>query len=349
MRVLLIKTSSLGDVLHALPAVSDASQQLAGLELDWVVETPFAAIPGWHPAVDRIIPIATRHWRKQPLAFIGGGARSFWRNLRQQHYDLVIDGQGLMRSAVIAGCARGQRCGYSRNSARESLAALGYQHRIETSVTDHAILKLRKLFAQCLGYSLPASAPDSGLRDAKFNCVGIERHLDQPYLVFLHGSSWSNKLWPRHYWQSLITIATDSGYRVLLPSGNPAEQKRATELATSSAQAIALPPLKLDQLAAVIQRARGLVATDSGLGHLAAALARPCVSVYGPTDSTRTGTLGNQQIQIQSQRHCSPCLQRRCQFPEATLAKPPCFNDISADTVWGKLSHLLTASSQIKQ
>ena len=345
MRVLLIKTSSLGDVLHALPAVTDACHHIPNLELDWVVETPFAEIPGWHPAVQRVIPVATRHWRQHPHTFFTGGATSFWRDLRQQHYDLIIDAQGLMRSAIIASCARGRRCGYSRSSAREPLASLSYHHRVGVNSSDHAIPRLRQLVAGCLGYSLPTSVPSAGLAGVNFDTSHIEEYLDQPYLVFLHGTSWQTKHWPQTYWQSLITLATESGYRVLLPWGSAAEQQRATQLSASIAQATVLPHLNLSQLAAIIQHAQGIVATDSGLGHLAAALNRPCVSVYGPTNASRTGTMGKHQVQIQSQRHCAPCLKSHCQYPDPELVDPPCFNDISADSVWGKLSQLLTTLS----
>jgi heptosyltransferase-1 len=130
MHVLLIKTSSMGDVIHALPALTDAMRAIPGIRFDWVVEEAFQEIPAWHPAVDRVIPVALRRWRKKPLkALISGEWRRFKRALRERQYDLVLDSQGLMKSAWLAQKARGPRAGFDKKSAREPLASWFYQKK----------------------------------------------------------------------------------------------------------------------------------------------------------------------------------------------------------------------------
>ncbi len=195
-RVLIIKTSSLGDVLHTLPAVTDAAQQLPGIRFDWVVEEPFAEVPAWHAAVDEVIPVALRRWKHRPFHVLRvGEPQAAVKHLRRQHYEQIIDAQGLVKSAVISRFARGPRTGLDRDSAREPLAARAYNRTISVARDQHAVLRVRQLFAAALGYTVPASGPDYGIR-GKFQAG--ER---QPYLVFLHGTTWPSKHWPDTYWR----------------------------------------------------------------------------------------------------------------------------------------------------
>lgn len=153
MRVLLVKMSSLGDVVHALPAVTDASRH--GIEFDWVVEEAFASIPERHPAVRRVLPIAWRRWRKN-LFRERGALRAFVTMLRSERYDLVLDAQGLIKSAVVTALARAPlRAGLSFSAAREGVAAAAYNRRIDILPGDHAVNRLRRLFAAVFDYPLP--------------------------------------------------------------------------------------------------------------------------------------------------------------------------------------------------
>jgi len=164
MRVLLIKTSSLGDVLHTLPALTDAAEAIPGIRFDWVVEEAFAEIPEWHPAVGRMIQVAIRRWRKAPLkAILSGEWTTFRRQLRAREYDLVLDAQGLIKSALLSRMAKGRVVGLDKNSAREPLASRFYQQGFPVERGEHAIVRLRKLFAKALDYELPTSALDYGI------------------------------------------------------------------------------------------------------------------------------------------------------------------------------------------
>ena len=165
MRVLLVKTSSLGDLIHSFPALSDAGRAIPGIRFDWLVEEGFAEVPAWHPGVLKVIPIGLRRWRRGwRKAWDSGELGEFARLLRQQRYDLVIDAQGLIKSALPAVLAHGRRAGLDRVSAREPLSALFYQRRYRVARGQHAVERVRQLFAQALAYPLPADPPDYGLR-----------------------------------------------------------------------------------------------------------------------------------------------------------------------------------------
>ncbi|MBF0157869.1 MAG: lipopolysaccharide heptosyltransferase 1, partial [Magnetococcales bacterium] len=163
-RLLLVKVSSLGDLLFALPALTDACQALPGIRFDWVVEKAFAEIPTWHPGIDRVIPLGLRHWRRRPISLFGPeGAWPFLRHLRERHYDQVLDAQGLLKSGIISALARGRKSGFDAPSARERSSAWFYTQRHPVPQGDHAISRVRRLFAMALGYPLPDSPPDYGL------------------------------------------------------------------------------------------------------------------------------------------------------------------------------------------
>lgn len=337
MHVLLVKTSSLGDVLHALPAVTDAVRAHPDLRFDWVVEEAFAEIPAWHPAVAQVIPVALRRWRREPWrALAGGELRRFLRALRARRYDKVIDAQGLLKSAfLIARLARGVRCGLDRVSAREPLAALAYDEAYAVAKDQHAVARVRRLFAAALGYDMPPGAPDYGIERARF--AGGKR---EDYVVFLHGTSWPSKEWPEEYWCALAARAEVAGLAVYLPWGNAAEHARAGRIAQASRNARVAERMDLNGVARLLAGARAVAAVDTGLGHLAAALAVPCVTVYGATDPARTGTLGAAQTHLRARFACAPCFSRRCTYTGAAEAAPACYTSLAPETVWHELEKL---------
>jgi len=292
-----VKMSSLGDVIHTLPALSDALAALPGIRFDWVVEEAFAEVATWHDAVDRVIPVAIRRWRKHPVKdFTGPEWRGFRRTLRARQYDAVIDAQGLLKSAFITRLVRGPRHGMDRSSVRERLAALAYDHPIRVPRELHAVERTRLLFSRALGYSLPRTLGDYGLTQ-----LTIPRLPRIPlHILFLHGSAQRSKLWPEAGWQALARLAATAGYRIWLPWGNEEERGRAQRIAVAAANAEVLPRLGLGELAARLQQVSGAVAVDTGLGHLGAALATPTVSLYGPTSARLVGTYGSNQVHIVS-------------------------------------------------
>lgn len=340
MRVLVVKTSSMGDVIHTLPALTDAAKIYPDIEFDWIVEEPFQMIPAWHKNVKRIIPLAFRRWRKQWLqALLTGEMKNLWNEVRAVHYDRVIDAQGLLKSALLTRMSRGLKTGYSWTSARESMASIFYQHHANASWSEHAVLRLRTLFAQSLGYSFDETeTPDYGIDKSR---LAKEKSSD-PYCVFLHGTTWETKHWPESFWIQLGHLVAKEGYKIRLLWGNAIEQQRATRIANAVAGAIVSPKLSLSEAASVLAHASGIVAVDTGLGHLAAALAVPTVSLYGPTDPLRTGTLGPRQLHLKADFPCVPCLGRTCTYAGNKEVSPACFSTLSPATVWQNLhSHML--------
>lgn len=338
MRLLLVKMSSLGDVIHALAAVSDARRILPCLRVDWVVEEGLAEIPAWHPAVDRVIPIGLRRWRRAWRA-TRGERRAFRARLRERRYDLVLDAQGLIKSALVARQARGPRWGLDRRSAREPLAALAYGHRVAVDKAQHAVPRLRQLFAKALGYELPDIAADYGIDRSSLPA--------SPYgadLVFLHGTTWETKHWPEEYWQALAMQAAQTGRRVLLPWGGETERVRAERIAAAAPQAIeVLPRLDLGELAGVLGGVRAVVGVDTGLAHLAAALGVPSVTVYGPTQPDRTGTYGPGQLHLAAEFPCAPCMNRVCSYRGPAEVRPACFGTLPPARVWAQVERLLAS------
>jgi len=313
--------SSLGDVIHTLPALTDAAHAVAGIRFDWVVEEAFAEIPAWHPAVEQVIPVAIRRWRKRPLKnFTGPEWRQARNALRRQHYDAVIDAQGLLKSAFIARLVNATRYGMDKHSVRERLATLAYHRKIPVPREMHAVERIRLLFARALNYPLPAEPPDYGLRKCLPDKLAPAGQELPPGLLFFHGTARAEKLWSEDHWIELAALATQQGYTVWLPWGSDEERERAERIAghhnasyqnthhsndrhsnaRKDGQVQVLPRLDLIGLARMLLQVSGAVAVDTGLGHLSAALDVPTVSLYGPTRTALIGAYGRNQVHLQS-------------------------------------------------
>jgi heptosyltransferase-1 len=286
-RILLVKTSSLGDVLHNLPVTSDIARHYPGTQIDWVVEESFAALPGLHPAVRNVIPVAVRRWRGKLLSAATWREIAAFRNtLAAQHYDIAIDTQGLLKSALLMRGAQGLRCGFDRHSAREPLAASLYQRTFPVATAQHAVERNRQLAAQALGYTLEGQA-DYGIRPP---AIARPAWLaEEPYAVLLHATSRADKLWGEANWIALGHHLHEKHIRCVLPWGNTAEQARSLRLAAAIPGAIVPPRLNLNEAAALLGGAQAVVGVDTGLAHLAAALGVPTVGIYTATDPALTG------------------------------------------------------------
>jgi lipopolysaccharide heptosyltransferase I len=334
-RVLLIKLTSLGDLIHALPALSDARDARPDLEFDWVIDENFQEIALWHPAVKRVITTNHREWREALTSSDTHGSISKTiGQIRAAEYDLVIDGQGNFKTALLSLFSKGPRAGFDSRSVREWVAHFAYQRRFAASKNVHAIERLRRLFASALEYPMPASAPDFRIQRDRF--VKPRLDLSAEYLVFVHSASWKTKLWPERHWIDLIAKSVKAGFRVLLPWGNSREEARAKRLATGPGVQV-LPRLGLSEIGYVIAAARACVCMDTGLSHLAAALDVPAITLYGATDSGLIGASGASQIHIKSDRFCSPCQSKTCRY---SSGDNPCLEQIGPDRVLGELLRL---------
>jgi heptosyltransferase I len=291
--ILFIKTSSLGDVIHQMPAVAEARRRQARAHFGWVVEEAFAPLIRLHPAVDEVIPVALRRWRSAALT------PQTWREiagfidgLRKRDYDAIIDSQGLFfKSALIARFARGRRHGYDAVSIRERAASLLYdvQHGIAHSL--HAIARNRMLTGLALGY-----APQGGVE------FGLDRerlaNRDGPYGILLHATARPEKEWPQASWIALAqALGADRG-ALLLPWGTHAEQLRSEQIAAAVVDAVVPQRQPLEILLRVIAGASFVIGVDTGLLHLAAALGVPLVGIFVRSDPGLTGPQGPGPIAV---------------------------------------------------
>ncbi|CAK0781021.1 Lipopolysaccharide heptosyltransferase 1 [Gammaproteobacteria bacterium] len=294
-KILIVKTSSLGDLVHTLPAVTDLARQSPDIRVDWVAEEAFTDIPALHPAVGRIIPIALRRWRKTPWhPTVRRELANFRKTLRAVEYDLVLDHQGLLKSAVIACLARGWRCGLDWHSAREPLAALCYDQCCPVARDQHAVTRNRALAACVLGYGLPADPPDYGIDPLPISSV-VGLTLPERYMVCLHATSRAGKNWYADHWVTLGRTLANRGWSCLLPWGNQTERLAATTIADEIPHALVLPTLTLRELAGVLSGAEIVIGMDTGLTHLAAALGRPTIALYTDTVPRLTGVVADRK------------------------------------------------------
>lgn len=292
MHILIVKTSSLGDLVHTLPALTDAHRARPDLRFDWLCEKSFAEIPAWHPAVECVISCEMRRWRNNLWqTWRHREWQAFRTALRARSYDLVLDAQGLLKSALLAQQARGPVVG----TARERAARLLYDRHIAIPRNDHAVERQRNLFAQALDYPRPMAAPDYGLRRDQF----AKPDLPQPYVVFLHATTWPTKCWLDGHWQDLGRWLVRQGYKVVLPWGSEQEHQTAQRIAVAFG-GLVLPRMNLSAVAGVLAHAKAVVGVDTGLAHLAAAVGTPSVTLYGPTLPALTGTVGQHQMHLGS-------------------------------------------------
>jgi lipopolysaccharide heptosyltransferase I len=288
MRVLIVKTSSMGDVVHALPAISDMARAHPGIQIDWLVEKSFAAMPSQHRAVNRVITLQWRKWRKSLRTHDTKTAIQAWRTeMKQYPYDLVIDMQGLLKSVGFACFAKGPRAGYDWHSIREPLASLFYQRRARVSRQLHAVDRCRQLAAQVLNYPLPSTPPDFGLR------VTDEawRPSSGAYAVLIPCASRPEKLWPQADWIAVGHHLAARGLAVAVMWGSPDEQKRAQDIAQATG-ATAPPFLTVAEAANTLAHATIVVGLDTGLTHLAAAHGRTTIGIYCDHEPGLAGVTG---------------------------------------------------------
>lgn len=290
-RILIVKTSSMGDLVHALPLVSDLVAHVPQARIEWVVEEGFAAIPRLHPAVTGVIPVALRRWRKRPLA------ADTWqevcatrRQLNRLPYDRIIDCQGLVKSAWVARWAHGRRVGPDRASAREGVAALFYDDAVPVPTHLHAIERNRRLGAAAFGYALDAP-PRFGLAVPRVPPDLVAA--DRPYAVLLTNASRATKLWRDERWREVEAWLAGQGLRSLLFWGSAEEGEATRRRMAGMHDARCLPRMSLDAAAAILAGARVVVGLDTGLSHLAAAVGAPGVAIYCDYDPALVGLVGD--------------------------------------------------------
>lgn len=335
MNILITKLASMGDLIHLLPALTDACREKKEITFDWVIDQSFSEIASWHPAVCRAIKTNHRKWRKNLLKKeTRQEMAECTRKLKKKDYDLIIDAQGNLKSAFISSFAKGPIAGFDGKSVPEWGAHFFYKKKASISKDLHAISRLRALLASALDYPLPTTPPDYGILQERLTPPNIL--IPPSFLIFVPIASYPSKLWPEKHWKELIEKTLSLGLPILLPWGNEQEKNRAIRLAISP-QVIVLPKLCLSELGYLIQKAKAVVSVDTGLSHLAAALNTPAITLYGPTDPKKTGTIGKNQTWLSTSCLCfeaKTCGQNQEKF---------CLQNISPDVVLQKLGSLLSS------
>jgi len=250
---------------------------------------------------------------------------------------------------MISRLSKGLTIGLSNRTIREPMATLFYNKVYSVPWTEHAVDRVRQLFARALNYEYDENDIDYGIDINRITEKLVP--IVQKSVVFLHGTTWSTKHWPEYYWRHLAHIATSAGYRVYLPWGNSIERQRANFIGLDNDNVVVLDKQSLSGLASHIQQSQGVIAVDTGLGHLAAALEKPTVSLYGPTDPGLSGTFGRNQQHLNSNLNCAPCVKKICtysgpivtdEFRERSfVVTPPCFATQKPETVWQQFQKLL--------
>ncbi|MES2673400.1 MAG: lipopolysaccharide heptosyltransferase I [Pseudomonadota bacterium] len=342
MKILLIKMSSMGDIFHTFPAITDLKHHLPNIEIDWIVEDSFKEIAAWHPAVHRVIPIHLRHWMKARNRATWQEFKT-WRNaLQEQQYDLVVDAQGLLKSALVAKLTNTNVIhGFDKKSARESIASYFYQKKYCVTKNQHAVERTRQLLSNIFNYT-PSSTLNFGINQ---NFSHVQKNARK--LIFIIGTSWITKLWSTQHWQRLTALAITQGYEVEIMWGSAREQEIADEIIAINPQATRPQQrLSITTIAEKLVEAAGLVGLDTGFSHLAGALETPTIALYGATSPVKVGLIGRHtsNLQLEQPLHCMPCHKRQCKWlDEGSTDTPPCMTGIKPERVWQTLTEKLTA------
>ena len=308
----------MGDVVHTMPAVTDMAAQVPGAVIDWLVEVPFASLPAMHPAVRRVIPIAWRKWRKslwraQTRTAIAEARRA----LKAEQYDLVLDMQGLAKSALWALQANGPRAGYGLESAREPLAALTYSRRANVAKAQHAVERSRQLAAAHLGYAVTSKA-DFSLRAPEFGW----RPTQARYAVLITGASRPEKLWPQTSWQRIAEILQARDFGLVWLWGSAAESEQVKSLAATAGGEV--PPfLTVQEASAVLARAAICVGLDTGFTHIAAAFSVATVGIYCDHEPGLVGITGGGRVASVGGRGQQPTVESVATLVDKALMPDP--------------------------
>ncbi|MER2604295.1 MAG: lipopolysaccharide heptosyltransferase I [Siculibacillus sp.] len=337
MRVLLVKTSSMGDVVHVMPAITDALAARPGLSFDWLVEEGFVDVARLHPGVARVIPVATRRWRKAPLAAATRGEIAALKaDLRRADYDLVLDAQGLVKSAMLARLPGRPIAGYDGASIREGLATFFYHRRHRVAWAAHAIDRNRLLFGAVFGYRPDLDRVDYGLAVPGGGGRSV---------MLLHGTSWPSKRWATGAWIDLARALADRGYAPMLTFASDEEEAVARAVAAGEPRTVVIPKARLAVIAEAIGAAAAVVGTDTGLTHLAVAYDRPTVAVFLSTAPDLTGPKGARVEVLTATRDCAPCRRKVCALVAAG-EDAPCGATISVEAVVARLDALAATAGR---
>ena len=339
MRILVIKLSSMGDVCHVLPAITDAKRIYPELIVDFIVEPEYEYICKLHPAVDNVITCNLRGYKGKPLEmFKDKYLAKLWHSIREKKYAHVIDAQGLLKSALLSLIARGKVSGFTRRAVKEKVASLFYRKSYDSN-EEHAIYRLRDLFAGALDYT-------SMLDTLKFDYGIFPNNIpklktDKGYVVFVHGTSWHSKEWSNKYWFELSKILLEHNISIKLFYRGYEQQVLARKISQVSPFIENCGEVDVESAVKVLNGSIAVIGVDTGFSHLGAALNKPVIALYGPTSMLKTGLKGQNVVNLQTKFNCSPCLKKVCPYSKIENASSPCFNELYPEKIFSKLQEFI--------
>ncbi|MFV0431847.1 MAG: lipopolysaccharide heptosyltransferase I [Alphaproteobacteria bacterium] len=338
MKILLVKLSSLGDIVHSYPALYDMQQYCSDIELHWLVEESFTELTNLPKFVKKVHTIHLRKLKNQPFKALKH-IREVRKLLKDEQYDMVIDAQGLIKSGIFTKDIAPKTYGYDKKSARDCHASFFYNHKISVNKDMHALERTRHLFAKSIGYTIEDKpfcyGLDPSLYKVKGELILNQNRIDTPFVFFLHGTTWPTKHWPFEHWVALAEKLRDKGLKALVTYGNDMEYQRAEKLSQASDNITVLPKQSLLDVIAILSCSKAFVSVDTGLGHLAAALDLAGVALYGPTSPDKVGILGQNQISLSGHKKGEPFYNKEFQKGFDSMA------NISAQEVYDRLIELL--------
>lgn len=341
MKILIVKASALGDVIHALPVLPYLKSVDPEVEIDWLVEEGFAPLLEGHPLLNCVYRLQTKSWRKAGMATAISKAFRVIAELRKQHYDLVLDLQGNSKSGLFTLFSGSRkRFGFDRNGVREWPNLLATNHKVslkgEPHITDRSLAIAQ---AACpAGTEIATSGPlpvDAAAREMVAAQLQ-QLHPGSPLLVFHYGTTWSTKLWSKGCWRTLTERLVEDGLRPVFTWGSDWEREAVEEITAGlEEQVVIWPRGSLKEFVALIDAADLVIGGDTGPVHIAAAVGTPTISLFRVTDSHRNGPRGENHIRLQSPLDCSPCLRKECPRDRE------CGESISFGLVYQTLQRLL--------
>ena len=337
MRILLVKLSSMGDIFHTYPAISDLKSVYPDAQLDWLVDQQFAEIASWHGGVNQVHALPLRAFKKHKTNELRQQLQATVRALKQQHYDYIIDAQGLMKSAWLARKFKGARYGYDWASAREGLASLFYQHSLSVAVDQHAIDRIRQLFALTLGYRHRlADLPEQGLDPQQWS---RPPQAPQTYGLVFPATTWQTKHWREEYWQAFLGRQALAS-AVYIGWGSAAEKDMALRLSQQQTTAKVFDErLSFVEMARWIAHADWVVGVDTGFVHLASAMQKPTLAIFGPTTPRHTGVTGPHSDNLCTELPCFPCRKKTCRIAKSSDSVV-CMEQLKPETVLNQAEQL---------
>ena len=332
----------MGDIVQALPAVSDAIAHNPDIKFDWVVDRTFAEVPRWHPAINKLIISNHRQWKKNfKQHWHEHAIQKFYHELRAEKYDLIIDAQSNLKSALITKLARGYKVGVDRASVHEYGAQFAYNKKVYIDKNEHHIMRIRKLFAAAFGYEFSDTTPDFCIQNFAF--PACETNLPEKFFFFAPNASRANKLWPVAHWQEMVNLLQQEyhEHKIVIPWYSEVEKARVELIAHNNTNIVLIGKCSIGFKAYAIQRATACISTDTGLAHIAGALDTPNITLYGPSNPTLCKVLGKEQAySVATTPNCVPCRKQRCAIKDLSQENSfaPCMESLTAKDVYTKLT-----------